>query len=89
MIKLLKLQRPLLIIVVGILAYIASKIIAAGGNTQNYYLKEISGALLIVGACWVMYPILFAKKDNDGNAKIITDPKVEDTTETEIKPAEE
>lgn len=81
-------QRPLILIVVAILAYIASKIIAAGGNTHNYYLREFSGALLIIGACWFMYPILFAKKDADGNAKIITDPRVKDPNEAKKKPTE-
>ncbi|MET4081303.1 hypothetical protein ABIB40_001249 [Pedobacter sp. UYP30] len=87
MVKLLRLQRPLILIVFGVLAYIAGKILKASGIQHDYYLTELSGFLLIVGACWTMYPILFAKKDNDGNVEIITDPTVEVPNDT--KPTEE
>ncbi|MGY3055005.1 hypothetical protein ACVWYG_003214 [Pedobacter sp. UYEF25] len=89
MIKLLRLQRPLILIVFGVLAYIASKVLEASGIEHNYYLKEIAGLFLIIGACWVMYPILFSKKDNDGNVDIITDPKIDVPEDTMPTPAEE
>lgn len=88
MIKLLKLQLPILLIIVGILAYIASVLLTAKIG-RDYYLKELSGVLLIVGALWALYPILFAKKDNDGNVEIKTDPTVEVPAEPDAKPVEE
>ena len=80
MIKLLKLQRPFFLIVLGVLCYIATFFLKP--NVSNdYYLKELSGGLLMIGALWALYPILFAKRDNDGNAEIKTDPCVETPTE--------
>ncbi|MNR55256.1 hypothetical protein D3C85_1755860 [compost metagenome] len=50
----------------------------------------LAGVLVMAGALWMLYPILFAKKDNDGNAEIITDPTVEiPEDEEEDKPVKE
>ena len=89
MIKLLKLQFPLLIIIAGVLFYITGKILSVKGAHQNYYFKETAGVLLIIGACWFMYPILFAKKDSNGNVEIITDHSVEVPADTKMASAEE
>lgn len=77
MIRLLKLQRPLLLVICGILAYITGRILIAYGIKHDYYLKELAGILFMVGALWALYPILFAKKDKDGYAEVITDPTQE------------
>ncbi len=77
MIKLLKLQKAVFLIAAGILSFIISKVMDANNIKSSIYLKELSGVLLIVGALWFLYPILFAKKDKDGNAEILTDPTVE------------
>lgn len=88
MIKLLKLQRPFFLIVLGVLCYVATFFLKA--NVSNdYYLKELSGGLLMVGALWALYPILFAKRDNDGNAEIKTDPCVEIPEEPKEKSKED
>ncbi len=88
MIKLLKLQRAIFLIILGILAYIASMILTANIG-RDYYLKEFSGVLLIVGALWFLYPIIFAKKDSDGNVNIITDPTIEGVAKPDVEPIEE
>ena len=83
MIKLLKLQRPFFLIVLGVLCYVATFFLDAKVS-NNYYLKQLSGILLMIGALWALYPILFAKRDNDGNAEIRTDPSVEIPAEPKI-----
>lgn len=77
MIKLLKLQKAVFVIVAGLLSFIAYKILHANKVAGANYFETLAGVLVIIGALWLLYPILFAKKDNDGNAEIITDPSVE------------
>lgn len=90
MIKLLKLQKAVLVLVLGVLSYIAYRILDANEVSWARYLQMLAGALVIIGALWLLYPILFAKKDEDGNAEIITDPSVEvPVDEEEKKPATE
>ncbi|WP_316804742.1 isoleucyl-tRNA synthetase [Pedobacter nototheniae] len=89
MIKLLKLQKAVFVIITGILSFIAYKILDANEVSGSIYFEMLSGVLLIVGALWFLYPILFSKKDEDGNAEILTDPTVEVEEDEEEKPAVE
>ncbi|WP_208643502.1 isoleucyl-tRNA synthetase [Pedobacter miscanthi] len=77
MIKLLKLQKAVFVLIAGILSFIAYKILNANHVKGSIYLQMLAGVLMIIGALWLLYPILFAKKDSDGNAEIITDPTIE------------
>ncbi len=77
MIKLLKLQKAVWVLVLGILTYITYKILETYEVSGSRYVQMLAGVLVMIGALWMLYPILFAKKDNDGNAEIITDPNVE------------
>ena len=77
MIKLLKLQKAVFVIVAGLISFIAYKILSANEVAGATYFRTLAGVLVIIGALWLLYPILFAKKDSDGNAEIITDPNVE------------
>ncbi|WP_316831406.1 isoleucyl-tRNA synthetase [Pedobacter aquatilis] len=88
MIKLLKLQKAVFVLILGVLSYIAYRVLDAYHVHGARYLQMLAGALVIVGAIWLLYPILFAKKDDDGNAEIITDPKVEVPEEDEKPVAE-
>jgi len=85
MIKLLKLQKAVFILIAGVLSFIAYKILDANEVKGSIYLQMLAGVLIIIGALWLLYPILFAKKDNDGNAEIITDPTVEVPVDEEDK----
>jgi len=90
MIKLLKLQKAVLVLILGVLSYIAYLILDANEVSWARYLQILSGVLVMVGALWMLYPIVFAKKDDDGNAEIITDPTVEvPVDEEEKKPVTE
>ncbi|SDC54135.1 isoleucyl-tRNA synthetase [Pedobacter soli] len=90
MIRLLKLQKAAWVLVLGILTYIAYKVLESNDVSGSRYVQMLSGVLVMVGALWLLYPILFAKKDKDGNAEIITDPTVEvPVDEEEEKPIKE
>jgi hypothetical protein len=86
MIRLLKLQKAVFVIIAGVLSFIAYKILDSYEVKGSIYLEMLSGVLIMIGALWLLYPILFAKKDEDGNAEIITDPTVEVPEEEESKP---
>ncbi|WP_051666669.1 hypothetical protein [Pedobacter sp. R20-19] len=77
MIKLLKLQKAVLVLIAGVISYILYLVLDASDVNGARYLQMIAGILVMIGALWMLYPILFAKKDHDGNAEILTDPTVE------------
>ena len=85
MIKLLKLQKAVLVLIAGVVFYILYLILDASEVSGARYLQVLAGILVMVGALWMLYPILFAKKDDDGNAEIITDPTVEASVDEEEK----
>lgn len=90
MIKLLKLQKAVFVIAAGLLSFIAYKILDANEVKGGIYFQMLAGVLIMIGALWLLYPILFAKRDKDGNAEIMTDPTVEvPVDEEEKKPATE
>ncbi|WP_421946108.1 isoleucyl-tRNA synthetase [Pedobacter sp.] len=90
MIKLLKLQKAVLVLILGVLSFIAYRILSAYEVSWARYMQILAGVLVMVGALWMLYPILFAKDDGDGKAEIITDPTVETPVdEEEEKPATE
>ena len=90
MIKLLKLQKAVFVLIMGVLSYIAYRILDGYGVSNARYLQILAGVLVMAGALWMLYPILFAKKDDNGNAEIITDPTAEvPVDEEEGKPATE
>jgi hypothetical protein len=85
MIKVLKLRKAVYAIILGVLALIASQIMASNDIKGDSFVLGISGALLIIGALMFLYPILFAKKiDNDGKQvelqPVAKDPVIEDET---------
>ena len=77
MIKLLKLQKAVLVLILGVLSFVAYRILSANEVSWARYFQILAGILVMVGALWMLYPVLFAKQDKDGNAEIITDPSVE------------
>ncbi|MDN3585161.1 isoleucyl-tRNA synthetase [Pedobacter aquatilis] len=90
MIKLFKLQKAVFILILGVLSFIAYRILAANEVSWARYMQILSGVLVMVGAFWMLYPILFAKNDGDGQAEILTDPTVEVPVDgEEQKPAAE
>lgn len=78
MIRLLKLQKAVYLIVLGILSFVISRILYGNQSKNGIYFEMISGALLMIGALWFLYPILFAKKNNDGNVEVLIDENLAD-----------
>ncbi|MEJ5994705.1 isoleucyl-tRNA synthetase [Pedobacter sp. Du54] len=67
MLKVLKLQKAVYVIILGILALIAAQILSRNKVDGSNFLLGLSGALLIIGALTFLYPIMFAKKvDSEG-----------------------
>ncbi|UKT63074.1 isoleucyl-tRNA synthetase [Pedobacter mucosus] len=87
MIKLLKLQKAVFVLILGVLSFIAYKILDANEVSGARYLQMLAGVLVMIGALWMLYPIVFAKKDGDGNAEIVTDPTVEIPNDEDDKKA--
>jgi uncharacterized membrane protein HdeD (DUF308 family) len=88
MIKLLKLQKPLFLIIAGIISFIVARIMYGYNIKNGIYLEMLSGAFFIIGALWFLYPILFSKKNEDGKVKILTDETVEVDGELNYKEKE-
>lgn len=65
MIKILKLQKAVYLIILGVIGSIAYKIMEANKIESGIYVLKLSGILFLIGALWFLYPILFAKKVND------------------------
>lgn len=83
MIKLLKLQKAVFVLIAGVVSYVLYLILDASEVNGARYLQILAGILVMVGALWMLSPILFSKKDDEGNAEIITDPTVEVPVDTE------
>lgn len=67
MIRVLKLQKAVYAIILGILSLIIAQVMSSHRVTGSSYVLGLSGMLLIIGALLFLYPILFAKKvDKDG-----------------------
>lgn len=78
MIKVLKLQKAVYIIILGIIGLIAYKILEANRIDSALYVLKLSGVLFLVGGLWFLYPILFAKKVNDVEVQL--DPEKHEET---------
>jgi predicted membrane channel-forming protein YqfA (hemolysin III family) len=70
MIKVLKLQKAVYLIILGIIGLIAFKIMEANRIESGIYVLKLSGLLFLAGALWFVYPILFAKKVNDTEVQL-------------------
>lgn len=67
MIKVLKLQKAVIAIILGVIALVVAQIMSSNRVSGSSYVLGLSGFLLVIGALLFLYPILFAKKvDTDG-----------------------
>lgn len=62
MIRILKLQKAVVAIVLGILALVAYRIMSENRVESSKYVLSLSGFLFIAGALMFLYPIFTAKK---------------------------
>ena len=62
MIKVLKLQKAVVAIILGVGALVIAQLMSSKHVTGSSYVLGLSGFLLIIGALLFLYPIVFAKK---------------------------
>jgi membrane protein CcdC involved in cytochrome C biogenesis len=70
MIKVLKLQKAVIAIILGVVALIIAQIMSSKHVAGSNYALAISGCFLIIGALIFLYPILFAKKVDNEETKV-------------------
>lgn len=70
MIKVLKLQKAVIAIILGILLLVIYFILREQKNDNAIYFLEATGVLFILGALMFLYPILFSKKDDQGAVQL-------------------
>ncbi|MBB6502768.1 isoleucyl-tRNA synthetase [Pedobacter cryoconitis] len=66
MIKIMKLQKAVIAIILGIIALGAYILMSAAHIKWSRYILEVSGLFLMLGAVLFLYPILFSRKDKEG-----------------------
>lgn len=66
MIKILKIQKGIWIIIIGVIAMVTYSILSVKENPYSEFVLGFAGALFILGSLMLLYPILTAKKDRDG-----------------------
>ena len=70
MIKVMKLQKAVIILILGVIALVVYKVMSVKELEESVYALELAGLLFMVGALMLMYPILFAKKDKEGKVQL-------------------
>lgn len=70
MIKVLRLQKAVYVIILGIIGLIVYQVMSMNKIESSVYVLQLSGLLFLVGALWLLYPILFAKKVNDEEVQL-------------------
>lgn len=66
MIKVLKIQKGLIIIILGIVAIVGYAIMIMKDLPNSQFILGVAGVLFILGSLMLLYPILIAKKNKDG-----------------------
>ena len=83
MLKVLKLQKAVYVIILGILALIAAQIMSENKVSGSSFVLGVSGFFLIIGALMFLYPILFAKKVDLEGEKVELQPMEKEVVEEE------
>jgi hypothetical protein len=78
MIKKLKLQKAVIVFILGVIALIVYQVLAMREIKASIYVLELAGFFFIAGALMFLYPILFAKKDREGNVQLNPDKQMAD-----------
>lgn len=84
MVKVLKLQKAVIVIILGLLLLIPYKVMSINKMDSSVYFLEASGALLIIGALMFLYPILFGKKDKEGNVELDPEEQIVENEKTAL-----
>lgn len=88
MIKVLKLQKAVIAIILGVIGLVVYLFLREQKEELSMYFLEASGVFLIAGALMFLYPILLGKKDSDGCVQL--NPEIDpDTPDPETQPTEQ
>ena len=80
MIKILKLQKAVIVLILGVIALAVYTVRYMSGMEDTIYAMEIAGGLFMVGALMMLYPILFSKKDTQGTVQLNPEKHAQDDT---------
>lgn len=78
----MKLQKAVIAIILGVLAFVAYLIMDANEVSWSKYVLEASGLFLMLGAFLFLYPILFARKDKEGCVELDPEAPLSKTPDT-------
>ncbi|WGQ08218.1 isoleucyl-tRNA synthetase [Pedobacter gandavensis] len=81
MIKVMKLQKAVYAIILGVIALVVYIIMATSGQHYNIYALELAGLCFMVAAILFLYPLWTAKENGRGEVEL----DVEKQEEQEIK----
>lgn len=81
MIKKLKLQMAVIVLILGIIALVVYQVMSMREMDSSIYVLEAAGLLFMVGALMFLYPIIFGRKDKEGNVQLDSDKHVPDDVE--------
>lgn len=70
MIKVLKLQKAVIVLILGVIALVVYQIMSMNKTEGAMYLLEAAGGLFMVGALMLLIPIVFGKKDQHGKVQL-------------------
>jgi len=70
MIKTLKLQKAVIILLMGVIALVVYTVMYMKEQENSIYALEVAGVLFMLGALMLLYPILFSKKDKEGTVQL-------------------
>lgn len=70
MIKVLKLQKAVVVLILGVIALIVFQVMRSNELDSSIYALELAGFLFITGALMLLYPILFSRKDKGGTVQL-------------------
>ncbi len=73
----MKLQRAVIAIVLGVIAFIAYMMMNREHIKWSKYILELSGLFLVLGALLFLYPVLLGRKDKEGCVELDPEAPVE------------
>ena len=74
MIKVLKIQKGLIVIIIGVFAIVGYALMIMNDMPDSKFVLGFAGVLFILGSLMLLYPILIAKKNKDGIVEL--DPEI-------------
>lgn len=83
MFKVLKLQKALVVIILGVIALFTYIIMSQKKMPGSQYVLEASGVCLMLGGLLFLYPIFFSRKDKEGCIELDPEVPVEERAEVE------